>query len=72
MATGMQHYVDKYVISNSPPLHLKNVIFCGSLQYTNVLLYYNIYSKTCVNRPPLGSRFTAGIDSGPVYSVSTL
>jgi hypothetical protein len=24
------------------------------------------YSKTCVNRPPLGPRFTAGIDSGPV------
>ena len=30
------------------------------------------YSKTCVNRPPLGTRFTAGIDSWPVYSVSTL
>ena len=30
------------------------------------------YSKTCVNRSPLGPRFTAGIDSGLVYSVSTL
>ena len=36
---------------------------------SNVL---NRYSKTCVNRPPLGLRFSAGIDSGPVYSVSTL
>jgi hypothetical protein len=32
----------------------------------------SIYSKTCVKRPPLGPCFTAGIDSGPVYSVSTL
>ena len=37
-------------------------------------LYYNLfmYSETCVNRPPLRPRFTAGIDSGPVYTVSII
>ena len=30
------------------------------------------YSKTCVNRQPLGPNFTAVIDSGLVYSVSIL
>jgi hypothetical protein len=36
------------------------------------LHYEWCYNKTCVNRPPMGPRFTASIDSGPVYSVSTL
>jgi hypothetical protein len=31
-----------------------------------------IYSETCVNWPPLGPCFTAGIDSGPVYTVSII
>jgi hypothetical protein len=26
------------------------------------------YSKTCINRPPLGPKNMAGIDSWPVYS----
>jgi hypothetical protein len=43
----------------------------GKMMSTNHIKYC-MYSKTCVNRPPLGPRFTAGIDSGPVYSVSTL
>jgi outer membrane receptor for Fe3+-dicitrate len=40
--------------------------------YIFTLYMFCVYSKTCVNRPPLGPRFTAGIDRGPVYSVSTL
>ena len=33
------------------------------------ILYFIIkYSKTCINRPPLGPKNMAGMDSWPVYS----
>ena len=34
--------------------------------------FVNNYSDTCVNQLPLGPCFTAGIDSGPVYTVSII
>jgi len=37
-----------------------------------VTVHIYMYSETCVNRPPLGPCFTAGIDSGPVYTVSII
>ena len=33
---------------------------------------FDVYSETCINRPPLWPCFTAGIDSGPVYTVSII
>ena len=58
----------EWKVSDTGSAHWASSFLSWRLEY--FVIY--IYSKTCVNRAPLGPRFTAGIDSGPVYSVSTL